>query len=236
LSKKALPQIEERPIATAVELSDNAKIGPAHATYVTQDSCPSCPLKGNGCYAEGGNMAFVSRRLNNASAGQYLTPERIAREEERVIKEKLSGSLDLRLHVVGDCKTDTAANIVSEAALGVLKRGRDAWTYTHAWRNVERSAWGDLSVLASCEKPEQVAEAQARGYATAIVVSEFPTEKRYDYAGVKVIPCPSQTHETVRCVDCRLCFTDDRLKKQGLTIGFEAHGSRWKVVQRVIAT
>jgi hypothetical protein len=229
---RELPQVS--PMVAAVELSENAKIGPSHATYVTQDSCPACPLKGSGCYAEHGNMAFVSRRLNKASAGQELSPEAIARAEADAIAEKLSGRLDLRLHVVGDCKTSEAAHIVSEAALKVLKNGRDAWTYTHAWRDVDRSAWGRLSALASCEKPAQVSEAQERGYATALVIPEFQSDKKYDYEGVQVIPCPSQTRE-VRCVDCRLCFDDKRLRDKNLTIGFEAHGSRFKVVRRVIA-
>jgi hypothetical protein len=80
----------------------------------------------------------------------------------------------LRLHTVGDCRTDEAARIVAAAAERYMDAGGGpVWTYTHAWRLVDRASWGRVSVLASCETPEQVELARARGYATAIVVDEF---------------------------------------------------------------
>jgi hypothetical protein len=80
----------------------------------------------------------------------------------------------MRLHTVGDCRTDEAAKIVAAAAERYMDAGGGpVWTYTHAWRLVDRASWGRVSVLASCETPEQVELARARGYATAIVVDEF---------------------------------------------------------------
>ena len=42
--------------------------------------------------------------------------------------------------------------------------------------------------------------------------------------GVTVVPCPQQTR-AVTCRDCGLCRDDDRLRKAGLVIAFQAHGS-----------
>lgn len=220
--------------ALAVDVSSNAKIGPASATYVSQSSCPtSCPLRGAGCYAESGPMAIHTRRLNKANP--TASPVEVARAEAAAIEEKISGRLDLRLHVVGDCATDEAAEIVSKAALAAMKPGRKVWAYTHAAADVKRESWGAVSVLASGETPEQIKAAQAKGYATAMIVSKFKQDGLYEEDGLKILPCPNQTRD-VTCVECRLCMDDTRLHEKGITIGFTPHGSRFKVVQRLLPT
>jgi len=41
------------------------------ATYVSQQSCPDdCPLLGNGCYAETGNVGIHTNRLNRQVDGK----------------------------------------------------------------------------------------------------------------------------------------------------------------------
>lgn len=220
--------------AFAVDLSENSKTGPVSVTYASQNSCPlTCPLRGAGCYAEHGPMGIWTARVNNANP--TATPLQVALDEAAAIREKVSGRFDLRLHVVGDCPTDESARIVSDAALGVLRRGKQPWSYTHAWKDVARESWGEVSVLASGEAPRQMVEAMDKGYATAIVVDKFKSDKLYEENGVKILPCAQQTRG-VQCVDCRLCFNDTRLREKGITIGFEAHGSRFKVVRRMLPT
>src|SRR5206468_1103992 len=128
--------------AFAVETSDNAKLGLVSATYASQASCPrSCPFRGHGCYAEGGLVGFQTRRLNRTRS---RGPADVARAEARAI-DGLTGDRLLRLHVVGDAPTPTAARTLSAAlrryaARGMMPRhGKKAWTYTHAWRAVARS-------------------------------------------------------------------------------------------------
>lgn len=221
-----------RAVAFAVEASDNMKTGLVHATYASQNSCPSsCPLRGNGCYAESGPMAIWTRRVN--TAGLDADPLEIALAEAEAISERLSGRHHLRLHVVGDCATNEAAAIVSEAALYVLKKGRKAWTYSHAGADVERRAWGRVSVLASAERPEQVLALQDKGYATAMVIDRFDSDKLFVRDGIKILPCPNQTRG-VKCTECRLCLDDNRLHANRITIGFTPHGSRFKRVLKVL--
>ncbi len=213
------------PAVTAVEVSANAKLGPVSATYVSQRACPrDCPFLGGGCYAEWGHVGVQARRLNRSTV---TSPLALAREEGAAI-DRLSGANDLRLHVVGDARTEGAARLLAAAAQRYRQRGGGrvgVWTYTHAWRTVSRAAWGaSVSVLGSCESPAQVEQARTRGYATALVVPSFRQESAYDHQGVRLLPCPEQTRG-VRCSDCRLCLNDQRLLRAGLSIGFALHGA-----------
>lgn len=216
-------------LARATASSKNAKIGDAATTLVEQRSCPTdCPFfNGGGCYAESGRLgSFVTRPLNQAAAARNATPEDIARAEAAAIDDlKVVAGRPLRLHTVGDCKTDEAARIVAAAAARYVKRGGGpAWTYTHAWRMVERASWGDVHVLASCETAVDVGAARARGYATALVVETFPSERRFQSDGETVVPCPAQTRKGVTCASCRACMDSERLRRKAISIGFEAHG------------
>lgn len=218
-------------LAVATAHSQNRKIGNAAVTYAAQGSCPStCPFLNAGCYAEGATLGVLTRRLNRGSAGASTFD--IASSEAAAIDElepAFQGQ-PMRLHSVGDCSTDMAAQMIGHAARRWLERGGGVvWTYTHAWREVARRSWKSISVLASCETPADVKLARLRGYATAIVVERFPTDKRYtDGEKGEIIPCPAQTRD-VPCTDCGLCFNADRLLEQKVSIGFQIHGDNASV-------
>jgi hypothetical protein len=240
-------------LATAVLKSGNKKIGRAAATYAAQQSCPSsCVFKdGGGCYAENGQVfSGTTKYLNEAAAATGATALDVALEEAAAIDALEPDGRPMRLHTVGDCSTDETARIVSAASARYVRRGGGpVWTYTHAWRTVNRESWGKVSVLASCETTEDVFDARQRGYATALVVDEFPTRKRYDAGaytregqlvrafeqkgeplGQDVLPCPAQTSGAT-CTSCRLCFDDSKLRQRGYSIGFAVHGTNLTVKQ-----
>jgi hypothetical protein len=153
--------------------------------------------------------------------------------EEAQAIATLSGARPLRLHVVGDCTSDETARILARAVEAYRRRGNQpAWTYTHAWRDISRRSFGSISVLASCESIEQVKVARAKGYAAAMVLDRFRSQKAYVVDGVKVIPCPQQTGRTENCATCKLCWNDARLRDTGVTIGFAAHGAQANAVRR----
>lgn len=214
-----------------VALSRIAKLGLAAATYASQATCdPGCALaNGNGCYAENGNMAYHTRRLNAAEERDpYVLAVREAAEIDR-----LPGTLPLRLHIVGDCRTDAAARLLADAAARyTAKHGMPVWSYTHSWRTIARASWGTIGIRASCETPEDVAEAEARGYLTALVYvapPEGPRKRRFHVDGLPVVPCPQQSHANVTCVPgpnstgCGLCWNPNIR-----TIGFATHGGAKK--------
>ena len=196
---------------------------------------PSCPFKSNGCYVREGFTRFAADRLDAAARG-YTGEEVIAAEVEAIDgafhgaaipQDGALGGRDLRLHVGGDVFNARSARLLARASERWQERGGGSvWTYTHAWRTVPRSAWGrHISVLASVEHVDDIARANARGYAAAIVLSAFDSRRalRLTASRGRVVPCPAETGTTT-CVECRLCLDRDLLGL-GITIGFAAHGN-----------
>lgn len=212
-----------------VEKSRNEKVGEISITYASQATCPNtCPLRGAGCYAELGRMGMITSKLNLSTA----TPLEAAREEARVIRELAKVSIrPLRLHGVGDCSTEEAARIVSEAC---EEYKGEKYTYTHAWETVPREAWGSVSVLASCENLEQADDAMKRGYAVAMVVPEHDGPRPYKVGGLTIQPCPQQTTPGVTCNSCRMCMNDKKLLERKKIIAFAAHGQRKRLVRQLV--
>lgn len=249
---------EENPAAghgwsTAVPKGNDSKTGLSATTYANNLSCPTaanssraCPFLGSGCYAEYGNTNWTRLRVNKAAKAASPTPDQIAEDEALEITKKIvepvqkkgGAFLPLRLHVVGDCVTDKAARTLAEAVKPILDKGVPVWTYTHAWRDVSRSSWGGVSVLASCETVEDTKRAMGKGYATAMVVEKFPGPQRFEQDGVKIQPCPNEAvSKDIKCSGgegakaCRLCFNDKRLLSEKTVIAFDAHsGGKKKVV------
>lgn len=227
----------------AIARSANKKTGPVAITYVSQHSCSrTCPFRGSGCYAELGPIGIMTRRLNGAAV---MDPVELARLEAAAI-DGLPADRPLRLHGVGDCRTRRAARIVSAACRRYRARGEFLlsrglisvpavpWTYTHSWRDVPVSSWDGVSVLASCESPAQASEAVSAGYAPAVVVGGFHTQRAFRYGAVTAIPCPNQT-SGVTCGECRLCLDAPRLSARRMGIAFAAHGTGAGRVMRSLA-
>ena len=214
-----------------VRLSSNRKIGTVSATYASQASCPStCPFYNNGCYAEHGPLGIHAKRLNQSQDTAVQVAEREAELILNAANDPLQPSIPLRLHAVGDCATVEAAEIVARAAEVYIDLKGPVWTYTHAWRDVPREAWGRVSVLASCETVADVKEASRRGYATAIVREQERTER---LEGMTFVPCPQQTSGRT-CADCRMCFQDNKLHQVGTVVVFEPHGARRKTISDTV--
>lgn len=246
--KRTAPRVDRAPLAIAVAITKDSKLGMCSATHASQASCPpDCPIAKE-CYANFGHQAFTTNRLNRASdaweatARAMVTPEDVARDEAAAI-DALRSRLDLRVHIVGDCRTIKAARIVSAACDRYRARTNAmVWTYSHAWRKVPRAAWGTVSVLASVESIPDARRAMARGYAAAVIVPAFPANGRaFDVDGIKVIPCPNQVQKAagnprpIQCVDCRLCLDDKALLARKAVIGFEPHGTKRSALLAVLA-
>lgn len=195
----------------------------------------ACPFKGGGCYAEAGFTRFTARKLDAAAHG--LTPEQVIVEEVRLIdgafnsrripQDGAKGGRDLRLHVGGDVGAALCIQLLAGAAGRWRDRGGGTvWSFTHAWREVPREAWGPISVLASVERAEDIQVARAAGYAAALVVDVFPSDKAFLMPGsaTKIVPCPAETRGKT-CVECRLCLDVDLLGLD-VVIAFQAHGPK----------
>ncbi len=218
----------------AVDKSQNSKTGPVSCTYAPIQSCPeTCPFLDSGCYAQHGHSGIHLRRMNKVAAQQKKTrPIDIAREEAKAIRN-LKGERPLRLHIVGDCKTPRAAKIVSSAAEEYKERsGKGVWTYTHAWKDIPREKWGNVSVLASCETIADAKYAMERGYAASMVRAK-PFERPFSFQGVDMVPCLELT-KGIKCDKCKLCMHDTTLRDNKKVVCFFPHGSGSENARRAL--
>ncbi len=230
--------------AIYVEDSKNSKIGKADTTYASiKASCPdTCALKGGkGCYSENSYAGIVISRLNEEA--KDLTSIQVAKAEALAIDNSYSGGKipigrHLRLHTGGDSRSITSTRILN-AAIGRWKtRSEDGknicWSYTHGYKQIPRSEWSNVSILASVDSIKDVKIARKQGYSPAIVVAEFPALKTFtiDNCDVKWIPCPAQLKKEITCVSCKLCFNSDRLFKDNYGIAFAAHGVKQQQIKR----
>ena len=232
--------------AIYVSRSGNTKIMgslPVDATYTAiKYTCPNtCALKGEGCYAQTSFVGMINLRMERrARSGSPLD---LARAEAAAIDAAYDGAdvpkgRALRIHVAGDSRTIAGTKIINNAIGRWKKRGGgDCWSYTHCWKNVPRTTWSHVSVLASVSVVSEVGAARAQGYAPTIVVPEHPSEKAYTLEGsdTKWIPCPAQTKpggKQIGCTDCRLCFNADRLFKGNFGIAFSVHGIYKNIIKR----
>ncbi len=220
------------PIATCTARTRNRKLTKDHdmravsVTRAAKQSCPPCPVA-EICYADLGHAGIQSKRVTQAAAAMKAEPWEIACAEAAAIKRLWPrDGRPLRLHEVGDCPDEECAAVVSGAVEDAQAEGAGlAWTYTHAWADIPREAWGDVSVLASCETLGDVEEAMDfHRYAAALVVASFTEQHRKS----GMIQCPEQTGASPDCATCRLCMRDDLLLRKGRFIGFEVHGQRAK--------
>lgn len=229
-------------LALAIPKSGNEKTGPIAATYTGTDrTCVGCPHKGTGsCYYESGfRTRGLNGRLNDAARGQKASRLRIARAEARAIDGLLTSgrvkNRPLRIHVGGDAPTPEAAALIAGAARRYSERiEAPAYTYTHAWRDVPRSAWQGVSVLASVESLKDAKKALKLGYAPAIIVDHFDGDKSSIVDGIRLIPCPAQTKDNISCADCRLCMDADRLVSTRSAVAFAAHGVQARKTREIL--
>jgi len=221
-------------LAIYVHDSHNAKTGSVAVTYAPLATCPaSCPVK-HECYAAAG-MGYKPWAVRLEADAADVAPHELARAEAQAIDDgAVARGRPLRLHVSGDCADHVAARIVSAAARRYMRRGGgQVWSYTHAWRDIPRAAWGRVSILASMEGSRDGAAALAAGYAPALIVAEYPAgDRAWQQDGVRWIPCPAQTRDGVTCDSCRLCFDAGALAARNAGIAFVAHGTRAASLKR----
>ena len=215
------------------------------STSIAATCSSACPFKDAGCYVQTGFTKFPAKRRDLAASGH--TAEEVIAEEVCLLdrafrgggipQDGKRGGRDLRLHVAGDVGSSVGARVLGGAALRWRERGGGSvWTFTHQWREIDRTAWGSaIAVLASVESPEAIEDARQAGYAAAIVVEKFPSNKAFTLPGssARIIPCPAEVTKKTTCVECRLCLDRDLLAMNA-AIAFEAHGPGKKKVEQAL--
>lgn len=203
-------------------VSKNVKTGPIPVSTSDKSTCPdTCPLKGQGCYAEGGPLAIHWRKLSRED--NYL-------QFLQQIKGLPAGQA-WRHNQAGDLAGDN--NVIDAdklAALTAANKGKRGWTYTHKPLNkdnlkaIRAANEGGFTINVSCDSFQEVDRVKKLGLPTVVVVPSDSPLKGETPEGNRWVVCPAQ-YKDVNCADCLLCQ-----KQRSVTVAFQAHGIKKKTV------
>jgi hypothetical protein len=208
--------------------SRNSKTGPIPVSTTSSETCPAvCPFIGHGCYAAGGPLSILWKKV---SLGTYksalgwkeflaevrsLPPGQLWRHNQAGDLPGYKDTLDVRM----------LAALVRAAA---HTRG---FTYTHKplGRSAERAAIARANrtgfvVNLSGNNPahaDTLADLQVGPVVTVLPDSIHGNMKLHTPAGRRLVVCPATYRDDVTCASCRLCAVADRK----VIIGFPAHGA-----------
>lgn len=208
--------------------SKNKKIGLIPAVTISNDTCPeACPLKKNGCYADGGPLAMHWMKVSDGNRGGtfsevikdiYVLPER------QIWRYAVAGDLPGKGNNINGkmLKRLVSAN-----------KGKKGFTYTHKpilhkknKEHIENANKNGFTINLSSNNLAHADELLAMS--TAPVVTIVPHEnllwkKLKTPNGNRVIQCPAE-YGDVKCETCGngrpLCQRSDR----NYVIGFTTHG------------
>ena len=212
--------------------SSNAKTGPIPVTTTSADTCPaSCPLKGNGCYAEYGPLALHWRQVSDGRRGG-------SRDELCAQVRKLPKRQLWRWAQAGDLPGDT---VLLDAAgveqIMLAQRGKRGFGFTHYDCALPHNAGvvraanleGFTINLSADSLADADAQADLNVGPVACVLPTGTTKPMRTPAGRLVTVCPATVRDDVTCASCGICAVPTRKA----IIGFPAHGSGAKKAHRV---
>lgn len=207
-------------------VSRNAKTGPIPVSTTTFATCPtSCPLQGNGCYAEAGHVGMFWRKVTQGKAGgdwQAFT---------KAVARLPKGTL-WRHNQAGDLPSSDRVHIDADAMAQLVRanRGKRGFTYTH--HNVTHIATNaqivreannsGFTINLSANNLKHADALADLGIAPVVVVLPQSVQGNQTLAtpkGRKVVVCPATYREDVTCATCGLCA-----RLRDAIVGFPAHG------------
>lgn len=215
-------------------ISGNRKTGLIPTTMTEAASCPSvCPLKGNGCYAEGYPLVIHWKKRCTLSIEELC--ERIAAlPNGQLWRHNVAGDLvhSLRSNYLDNVPTTTHERINFFHLESIIKanQGKRGFTYTHH----DVTAGTNHSMVNFANKNGFAINLSANNYAHAdqlkaldcgpvVTVQSMHADKiEYTPAGHKVVTCPATYLDDVTCETCQLC---QHVSRETI-VGFPAHGAR----------
>lgn len=209
-------------------LTGNTKTGVMPITRSPAKSCPdTCSLKNNGCYAETGFIAIHWR--NDAVKGvdfNTLVNGITKLPENTLWRHNEAGDLD---HNNGIIDTGMLSAIVT------ANKGKRGFTYTHHipklnLESIKHANDNGFTINISSDNTTIADENFALGIAPVVVILPINAPNvSYSSKGNKIVACPADKSEKVKCDNCKLCS----LPKRDYIIGFRAHGVRKNIVQKI---
>ncbi len=206
--------------------STNEKTGRIPVSTSTALTCAdSCPLKGNGCYAEGYPLKGRWQEVTDGKRGvnwQKFVGTVAALPEGQLWRHNQAGDLPGN----GD--------IIDAYAMGELveaNRGKRGFTYTHKPHDlgdnlaaVSQANMAGFTVNWSANNlahADQLTALNAGPVAVVLPADVSGNVAVATPAGRKVVVCPATYRDDVNCASCGLCAVRDRK----VIVGFPAHGN-----------
>ena len=202
--------------------SSNKKVGKLTVTTTEQKSCPdTCPLKDEGCYADGGPLAILWKKVSSYDEAWDNFCTRIEQEATEHWRHNQAGDLPHKKGKLDKVKVEKLVH---------ASRKKKGMTYTHH------------DVVNDVSNREIVGQANLDGFTInlsgnnlrhadtladlgiAPVTTVLPIEQMTNTVtpkGRKVVICPAVTKDNVSCETCLLCW-----KQRDAIVGFPAHGFR----------
>jgi hypothetical protein len=179
-------------------------------------------LKRNGCYAEGGPLAILWRKVTERKAG-------MAWDAAMSEIAKLPRGTLWRHNQAGDLPgIGDAIDADAMATLTRANRGKRGYTYTHKPMDADNAAAVSdaiahgFAVNLSANDLAHADELASLGIAPVVVVLPADaTRATTTPQGRKVAICPATISDNVNCASCGLCAVTGRKA----IIGFPAHGA-----------
>lgn len=216
---------------TLIEKSYNRTTGPIAVSRTSRESCPhSCPLMGQGCYAEAGGptmMQWMKVPKIGVDIGTFILK----------LKSLAAGSL-IRLNEAGDLPGDGKRGelwkslcIPLAKACGHLK----CWTYTHYRPNkhnepILREMNRHLTVNLSANDLATADEFYEKGFDVCLSVPvDYKLIGAFTPKGVRLVGCPEKLGKTDSCQTCGAGNPLCRRKNRDYIICFPAHKAIHKV-------
>jgi len=201
--------------------SRNSKTGPIPVSTSSAETCPDCPFKDAGCYAESGPLDILWRKVTAGNAGlkwaEFL--EQIETLPRRIL---------WRHNQAGDLPG--VGNAINRTALAQLVKSngkRRGFTYTHkpATRSnlaaIRAANKAGFTINLSANNLEHADSLSDTGAGPVVVVLPADTLKPVKTpSGRTVAICPAVI-SPLTCFDCGLCAMPNRKA----IIGFPAHGA-----------
>lgn len=195
-------------------------------TYRSVDeSCPECPYKGKGCYANGGNVGIHQRASSGLDTQAHVDTATLA------LAVAAAGKTRARLHVAGDFGLPDGSLDVAyiEGVIDAAQKVREAfgsqdmigWSYTHFPESVFKPYEARLrEVGIGVRYSDKVGKNGA-------IIRKFDTIQKGERApdGSMLIKCPAQLRADFACKDCKLCANGN-----GVVV-FDPHGAQAKAVE-----
>ena len=213
--------------------SSNVKVGPIPVSTTGKQSCPpTCPFKGNGCYADNAPLVFHWNKVTDGYRaiewGEFCAHIE-SLEEGTLWRHNQAGDLPGENGHIDDIE------LFQLVAANIGKRG---FTYTHYLPHIGTNARAikaandnGFTVNLSANNVSEVDALCDLGIGPVVVtLPADQTANLHTPKGRTIVVCPATQRDDVSCATCQLCQ-----RQRSSVVGFPAHGAQQRKTISIVS-